>query len=344
MLYKWFLSTLLRCIKKNEDFVRKLLVGQGLVEDLLIACRLLLPSVCVRSILHIAVKKGNLAILSLLLNDLSNGEKYDQPEALYMLTYEEDGFTPYDLAILMRQMDMAHEISRHITMIENQVQRKYDISDEELGAILREEKAQLQSENERGDLPEGDPFHELGNSIRNINDIKYNKLLKSKDLFTLLDNRGDTVLNHAIDVQNDKAISLILDSTAKDTIKNKFNVDGNYALMYAVEKKDAKAIDTLLSKECRILLPNNASGCPKSIIHLAIEHSDAKILDILLKELLNRKKYTTKEVEYIIHFKAFTIAKVEVDAHHMAQLLGDDQKAGKIQGFLMAFEEQVDQS
>ncbi len=279
-----------------------------------------------RSVLHIAVERGNIEILRMLLDDLkkvNNREdiridKYDPKEAMYIYTFKETHGNAYNHARYKGREDMCRILLETEEFFETKTQAhifylNYDDAERETN----------------GNLPSNDPFVDLGALVRSCTNETLCMLHSNRDLFCLLDTNGDSVLHHALDSDNHIAFEYILQSEYFDILKNKTNIHGLYPLCYALN--DIYALEKLLEKGCKILLPkNNSDERPSSILHLMIHKGTDKGLELLLNDLLKQGKYSFDEISYIIDFEEVTSAKDKTDAYHLALSKGKQIMAESI--------------
>ena len=285
------------------------------------SCKILLPGEYAGapvSLLHQVIDLEVVGILALLLDDLTE-DKYHPDETEYILSFRKDGQNASEYARSLGKNDMVNRIASTISI--NSFKKKSYTAQN-----LSEEILKLNESMERvygGNLPESDPFNNLGCLVRAD---KGNVLLRYENLFLLLDNYGDTVLNHAIDADNENAVKEILTSPKYNTIVHRINSLGGYALEHAMWKRGIRMLNLLLfndhRNQCRILLPKHEINGPRSVIHVAVKMNNECMLRLLLRDLSNRDKYSIQEVNYILNFKESTKDNGVVDVHTYASILG----------------------
>lgn len=181
----------------------------------------------------------------------------------------------------------------------------------------------------RGVLSDGDIAVDLMLTVRECTTDNASTLRALSNHFCILDQNGDTVLKHAMDVNNKVAMEIISESEHFHTIKGIQNKYGDYAVFTAAVRGKIPILIFLLSKprNCRIMPPVCKEGGAPSILHEVIMDSNhtndtVHILHILLMDLLDDEKYSRGEAKYILSFKGNVDPYGWVDPYNLALNLG----------------------
>jgi hypothetical protein len=154
------------------------------------------------------------------------------------------------------------------------------------------------------------------------------RLQEHEKYFCLLDNNGDSVLEHAIKANNRVALDVIYQSKHFHTIKGIQNKDGDYAVFVAAVEGKVDILRQLLSplNNCRIMPPVCKEGGAYSILHEVISRNKNSygIMALLLQDLSNKEKYSCGEVQYIISFRGFVEPYGWIDPYRLAMRLGQN--------------------
>ena len=144
-----------------------------------------------------------------------------------------------------------------------------------------------------------------------------------------VDDEGSTVLHHAVSGDNLEGVQQILDHAVhpqeRTTLLSRINNNGDYSLAFAVSNHNREMVHLLLSSGARVLTATDARAPhkppPTQVLHQAADWAhDTYIFRQLMEDLKSRDKYTSPEVDHLIHV-SFTFCPTHHKRHTLWKFL-----------------------